>query len=405
LLSSCAERGELTLDLVDELARETARFHAEATPEPDHWGGAVLVHTVDMDVGQMKARGALLDPALSEELATLMPAEARRQADAADRRRARGAVKRCHGDLHLKNIYLDAGRPRAFDGIEFNDRLSCIDVLYDLSFLLMDLDFRGLKAQANLALNTYLCHSPETDEELLRALALLPIYLARRGAIRAHVDAAGVPHIADQAEAARLRERACAYQQYARGLFPPARPVLVAIGGLSGTGKTTLARRLAPDMAPTPGAIVLRSDVLRKRMAGIALDRRMPAGWYTPEHAAAVYDELHRLAVIALQAGRSVVLDAVYAKPQERAAARQAAERAGVAFTGLWLDAPTDLMRRRIGSRTGDASDATSTVVDRQAGYDLGDIAWARLDASVGIDSLAAHARQLFSRTGSSAPA
>lgn len=404
LLSSCAERGALTPDLVADLAREIARFHAEARPEADHWGGAVLVHTVEMDVGQMKARGELLDTGLSEELAALMPAEAMRQADLADRRRAMGAVKRCHGDLHLKNIYLEAGKPQAFDGIEFNDRLSCIDVLYDLSFLLMDLDFRDLKAHANLALNTYLWHSPESDEELMRALALLPIYLARRGAIRAHVDAAGIPHIADKAAARQLRERACAYQRYARSLFPSPKPSLLAIGGLSGTGKTTLAKRLAPEQAPTPGAILLRSDVLRKRMAGIPLDQRMPPGSYAPEKAAAVYDELHRLAAIALKAGRSVILDAVYSKPQERDAARRVAEQAGVSFTGLWLDAPPELLRRRVDARTGDASDATTAVVERQAEYDVGQIDWARLDASVGIDQLTKCAQALLNRTDQAVP-
>jgi predicted kinase len=346
-----------------------------------------------MDVQQMGARAELLDARLSQELAQLMPAEAARQSSLADRRRAIGAVRRCHGDLHLKNIYLGGHGPQPFDGIEFNDRLSCIDVLYDLSFLLMDLDFRDRRDLANLALNTWLWHSPERDEAALQALALLPIYLARRGAIRAHVDAASVPHIEDEAAARRERDLARRYQAYARALFPPPTPRLLAIGGLSGSGKTTLAMALAPQIGPTPGAVVLRSDVLRKRLAGVALDERMPAGRYTPDNAAAVYDELHRLAGIALAAGRSVILDGVYARPAERAAAEDVARGAGVGFAGLWLQAPAATLKQRVAARTGDASDATVAVVERQAGYELGEISWRRLDAGQELAVLRAQAQ------------
>lgn len=396
LLAKVAERGELTPALISDLARTIARFHAAATVEPTQAGGAVLVHTVEMDVQQMKARGDLLDAALSEELAQLMPQEAKRRAALADRRKEIGAVRRCHGDLHLKNIYLSEQGPQPFDGIEFNDRLSCIDVLYDLSFLLMDLDFRGLRGLANLALNTWLWHAQEKDEELLRALALLPIYLARRAAIRAHVDAAGVPHLKDANEAAKQRVLARRYQTYARALFPAAKPRLVAVGGLSGTGKTTLALALAPDLLPTPGAVVLRSDVLRKRMAGIALEERMPAGWYTPENSTSTYDELHRLAAIALKSGRSVVLDGVYAKPQEREAAEAVARDAGVPFDGIWLEAPTDTLRQRVADRKGDASDATVAVVERQADYLVGAMTWNRLNAAENVLALTRSAGQLL---------
>ena len=400
LLSEVAARGALSVAIVVDLACTIARFHASAQPLDEFGGGARLAESVAMDVAQMIARGDLLDPALGRELAEVLPQEASRLAPAADARRSQGAIRRCHGDLHLGNIFLEDGRPIPFDGIEFNPRLSCVDVLYDLAFLLMDLDFRDLRIHASAALNNYLWRTAETDEAVLSGLALLPIYLARRAAIRAHVEAAGIPHIADRALATAARDRACAYQRYARALFPPAAPELVAVGGLSGTGKTTLAMALAPEIGATPGAVVVRSDVLRKRMAGIALEARMPEGWYTPANTAAVYSEMHRLAGVALRAGRSVVLDAVYARPTERAAAAEIAGAAGVPFHGFWLEAPTDLLQQRIVSRQGDASDATPAVVERQTEYDLGDIEWNRLDATETSPQIAGKALASLRRGG-----
>ena len=200
------------------------------------------------------------------------------------RRAGAGAVRRCHGDLHLRNIVLIDGKPVPFDAIEFSERIASIDVLYDLAFTLMDLCERGLRPLANRLLNEWLwriAELPQAPHE--EALALLPHFLSRRACVRAFVDAAGAALAGTGYEGAR------AYQRMALDFLKPAPPRLLAIGGLSGSGKTTLALKLAPEIGRAPGAVVVRSDVERKRQAGIALEQRMPPGSYSADASARIY--------------------------------------------------------------------------------------------------------------------
>ena len=172
--------------------------------------------------------------------------------------------------------------------------------------------------------------------------------------------------------------RARDYQRLALSFLQPAPPRLLAVGGLSGTGKTTTALERAPKIGRAPGAVVVRSDVERKRLAGIALEERMPAGSYTQDASRKVYAAMLDRAGQALRAGQSVVVDAVFAKPEERQAAEMLARTIGVPFEGLWLDVPKEVAQARVAARTGDASDATPAVIERQFGYDLGEITWQR---------------------------
>ena len=279
-------------------------------------------------------------------------------------RAATGFLRRCHGDLHLGNLCLLEGRPTPFDALEFDEALATIDVGYDLAFLLMDLDRQDGRAAANHVLNRYLARTG--DVALLRGL---PLWLSLRAVIRAHVAARsgqdGLP----------LLEAAIAY-------LAPATPRLIAIGGLQGTGKSHLARRLAPDLGAAPGAVVLRSDETRKRQAGVTPETRLPPEAYAPHASAAVFAELNHLASVALEAGHSVILDAVFQRAEERAALPPQ-------IIGLWLEAPLDVMRARIAARRGDASDATPAVLEAAAQRDPGLITWYRLDAAAGTENMA----------------
>ncbi len=374
LLDRMAARGALTPELMAALGARVARFHdglpaiASGFCSPDDYR-----HSVAADVRQMREAGGRLDPPTSEALAEAMPRSLEPFVDLVARRVAAGAIRRCHGDLHLRNIVTLNGQPVPFDAIEFSDKIANIDVLYDLAFTLMDLARQGLGALANRLLNEWLWRVGEVEgashEE---ALALLPMFLARRAAIRAYVDSAVTA--VSGADNAPAR----AYQKAALAFLQPAPPRLVAIGGLSGSGKTTLALKLAPEIGRTPGAVVVRTDVERKRQAGIALEERMPAGSYSPEASARTYAACLARAERVLRAGHSVVLDAVFARPEERAAAEALARKVGVPFRGIWLDVPKDVAQQRVTDRKGDASDATAIVVERQFAYDLGHIDWER---------------------------
>ncbi|WP_454817279.1 bifunctional aminoglycoside phosphotransferase/ATP-binding protein [Labrys neptuniae] len=290
-----------------------------------------------------------------------------------------GFVRRCHGDLHLRNIAVIDEQPTLFDAIEFDEAIATCDVLYDLAFLLMDLWDRGLCHHANVVLNRYLWGAAEGH---LVGLAALPLFLSIRAALRAKIAAAtALVQAPEEAESSRAEARR--YFELAHRFLVKLPARLAAVGGLSGTGKTTLAMALAPALGRVPGAIVLRSDIERKRIAGIAETQSLPTSAYGPSAAGAVYDSLSRKADLVLAAGYSVILDAVYARAPQRHVAEGIALRAGVSFTGFWLEAPLPVMEHRVSARRNDASDADVQVVRKQAGYDLGRVSWHRLNAAL----------------------
>src|SRR5690606_6736132 len=156
---------------------------------------------------------------------------------------------------------------------------------YDLAFLLMDLDHHRLRGLSNTVLNRYFDLAGEAEGDL----AMVPFCVAQRAMIRAHVGIAAAAAQGDRARAAQQIELARGYLVAAFGYLRPPEPRLVAIGGLSGTGKSTLAHGLAPELRGPVGARVLRSDVLRKRLAGVPPETRLPASAYSRESAAQVY--------------------------------------------------------------------------------------------------------------------
>jgi hypothetical protein len=165
-------------------------------------------------------------------------------------------------------------------------------------------------------------------------------------------------------------------------------PRLIAISGLSGSGKSAVARAVAPVIGAFPGAVHVRSDVERKRLFGVGPRDRLPPGAYVPEISGRVYALCRKRALMALEGGQAVILDAVHAKPAEREAARSLAAEAGVPFTGLWLEAPPAILRERVAARTGDVSDATPEVVAAQLGYDIGPLDFERIDASLTLEQV-----------------
>jgi hypothetical protein len=304
-----------------------------------------------------------------------------------EQRTREGFVRHCHGDLHLRNVVRIDGSPVLFDAVEFDDAIATVDVLDDLAFLLMDLIARDAPQGANVVLNTYL--SADNDMRNLEGLAALPIYLSTRACIRAKTAA----YQAQSEEARR-------YFALAQRFMDRAKPALVAIGGLSGTGKSTLARALAPEVGAAPGAVILRSDIERKRLFAVAETERLPESAYSAQVTETVYRTLAKKARAALRAGHSIILDAVHGQQSERADAEAIAAETSAEFVGMWLTAPEETLVARVESREADASDAGAAVVRKQLGFDPGEIAWARIDAAGAPDEVRARAEDLLREHG-----
>jgi len=282
-------------------------------------------------------------------------------------------VRRCHGDLHLGNIVLMDDRPVLFDAIEFDPAIATTDILYDLAFPLMDLLHYGNAAAANVLFNRYMQEGPRDN---LDGLALLPLFLSMRAAVRAHVLFTKYEQKEDRA----VRDEARRYFDLAIRCINPAPPCLIAIGGLSGTGKSALARGIAPMIGPAPGALVLRSDVIRKKQFGVGETERLPASTYTPEASARVYTTLLADAARVAAEGHSVILDAAFLREEERASFSTLSPTT-IPHIGLFLTADRAVRIARIAERTNDASDATVPVAVQQEAIPLGAMDWHAIDA------------------------
>jgi predicted kinase len=381
LLSHIVEAGPISSDLAIALADVVFESHRAATPVPGEADTEWVRHLVTLVSTTLTTLQDSFDAAEIQSFNERVAVEMRHATAGVKARAAAGFVRRCHGDLHLNNIVLWHGCPMLFDAIEFNEELATIDTLYDLAFLLMDLDRRGQRRVANTVLNRYLWRSGADLD--LRGLEALPLFLGLRAAIRALVTAERVQQESVEF-AARDRRIAHDYFKSANTYLGPPAPRLVVVGGLSGTGKSTLARALAPELGPAPGAVHLRSDLERKRLYGVAETARLEPEAYTQPTSTAVYAVLYAKARKILAARHAVIVDAVFAKSAERAMIEAIAVELGVPFQGVWLAAPPEQLVNRVANRRGDASDATPEVVRHQLGWYLDPLpgSWKEIDAS-----------------------
>ncbi len=389
LFDSMAQRGALTAEHVERLAEEVAAFHGAAErrridAEP------AMRWVVEENIQELRGHPDLFADEQVARLERLALSALEAQGPLLNQRAEAGFVRLCHGDLHLRNVVEFGGRPTIFDAIEFNEELAVIDVFYDLAFLLMDLDHCRLRPLGNRVLNRYLEQTRDYD-----GLAALPLFLSTRATVRAKVSASIADAMSGSddmgAGVAEFRRLARNYIDMAVDYLTPPRPELLAVGGLSGAGKSTIARRLAPDLGPAPGAVVLRSDVLRKRRCGVGPLDRLPDAAYSGATTEAVYDDLVQTARAVLEAGHAAIADAVFARPAERAAIAAAAGDAP--FDAIWLTAPTDVLRARVEDRAADASDADARIVAMQAGFDLGAMDWRAIDATGDVEAVVRRTR------------
>ena len=359
-LGAIAARGDLTPELLDALGDAAAAYHDALPPV------AKDQRPVMREIVLGNRRSALA--------AGIGAAAADRWTDAAlsaldglgdwlRGRDAAGYVRRAHGDLHLGNLCLWRGVPVPFDALEFSEELATIDIAYDFSFLVMDLDTRVSRAAANRVLNRYVARTGDCG--LVRGL---PLFQSVRAMVRAHINAG-------RGLAGESRK----YLEHALGYLVRASAAVVAIGGLMGTGKSTLARALAPELGPAPGALVLRSDEIRKRLFGVAPEAKLSQIAYTADASREVFAAMLRAVTSVAPTGHGVIADATFMDPALRGRVQHAAGRRR--FLGVWLQAPLSVLEARVAARCGVAADADVAGLRRAAANDPGPGTWLAVDA------------------------
>jgi len=379
LFSRRAHAGQLDLALMAPLAAHIAAFHDHANVDRHADAEKLLSDVITSTVVVFTGASDVIEPADTKAYSNAVLGVFAEVAELLRERGRQGFVRRCHGDMHLNNIVLLDGQPTLFDAIEFSEKIATVDTLYDLAFLLMDLWHRGLTGHANAVFNRYLDEAGESGNyEGLRAL---PLFLSVRAAVRAMVTIDTLPHLTGGERNAAV-ETAADYFATAQDMIAPNAPSLIAVGGLSGTGKSRLSAALAPNIGAAPGAVHLRSDIERKAMFGVERTAKLGAEGYTQEASERVYSRLIDKARAVLQAGHSVIIDAVSAAPDHRQMIEKLGTDTGVQSRGIWLSAPREELIKRVDGRSGDASDADAGVVEQQLSWRTGPISWDIVDAA-----------------------
>ncbi|MCY1356856.1 hypothetical protein D9M69_433210 [compost metagenome] len=367
LLSAVQARGELSAAHIDALARQIADFHARTPAVPsEHPLCAPQAIVAPMRQNFEQIRPLLDDPADLRQLDALeawTEANIQRLEPLLATRAANGAIRECHGDLHLGNATLLDGQVVLFDCIEFNEPFRLIDIASDAAFLAMDLEDRGLKPLARRFVSAWLEHSGD-----YAALELLNLYKAYRALVRAKVSLFRLGQEEDAEQRAAILGQYRRYAALAESYSAIPSRLLAITHGVSAVGKSHVAMRLVEEL----GAIRLRSDVERKRLFGeqpVGERGRLDGGIYRQDASVATYQRLHELAGQVLHAGFPVVLDAAYLKREQRQGAGRVAESAGAPFLILDCQAPQTVIaswleqRQRDGN---DPSDATLEVIAAQ---------------------------------------
>ncbi len=369
LLNHVLACGELTTNHIDELATTVASFHQriERTKSNQNYGCASDIKlSMCQNFTQIRV---MLD--LPVELNHLSQIEAwsRTEYEALlsvfEQRRRHSFVRECHGDLHLGNIVLVEGKIRVFDCIEFNSNLRWIDIMNEVAFLVMDLEEHNRQDFAWRFLNAYLQETGDYE-----GLLLLRYYKTYRAMVRAKVARIRASQITLSVEDKEAALNAyTAYASYARKVTIPAKPGLIIINGLSGSGKTTVSQHLLEKF----GAIRIRSDVERKRLQKVSLKKKsdsdVGSGIYTDSATIDTYKELRRLASSVLEAGYLVIIDAAFLLRWQRDSMHQLAEERNVPFVIVTCLAKNEELRRRLIQReyeSKDLSEATPEVLSFQ---------------------------------------
>ncbi|MBW4678887.1 MAG: AAA family ATPase [Microcoleus vaginatus WJT46-NPBG5] len=362
LFINLLQRGLLTEQHLEELGRCVASFHKKSLSNERIWSfGNVSQIREAIDQNYQRTE-KYVDWLLSRE----QFAEIRRFTDnffaqyqaVFNSRIENRWIRECHGDLHLSNIAWCQDQVLLFDCIEFNDRLRCVDVMFDLAYAVVDLEVRQRPDLGNIYLNTYIEQTGDWE-----GLQVLPLYLIRQAYVRAMVTSFLLddPSVSSE-EKEKPLETAKKYYNLAWQYTQPRQGEIILMSGLSGSGKSTVARYLARHT----NAIHIRSDAVRKHLGGISLNQRGGENLYTPEMTHKTYNRLLELGVILAQQGWRVILDGKYDRQAFRLNAIIQCNTHQLPLQIVYCTAPAEVLRDRLNRRSGDIADATADLLSAQ---------------------------------------
>ncbi len=365
-LDNMLTAGELKLEHMDAIARMIANFHQSttvATDAMDYGNMETIYQPVEENFRQINEH--LNSDRYADKLTSLLQwgkSTFTKQQTLMAKRKVDGFIRHCHGDMHLRNMLWLSDKPMAFDCIEFNERLSWIDVISEIAFLIMDLQHRQQHQLANRFLNSYLEITGD-----YAGLSVLPFYLCYRALVRAKVNTLRLKQ--ENLTTGEKGNTIAEFEKYlglALTYTQPATAKLIIMHGLSASGKSTVSQKLLDAI----GAIRIRSDVERKRLfkttsTDSAADK-VDAGIYSADASQQTYEKLIELASLIVNAGYDVIVDAAFLKHEQRKSFQTLAKQLNAGYVILQINAPAEILRQRIAQRKNDVSDADLAVLEHQ---------------------------------------
>ncbi|MDR2902159.1 MAG: AAA family ATPase [Lactobacillales bacterium] len=392
LLNRLLQSGDFERFEMMDLAENIVSLHSKSKVYKNKWGAGVIQKII-LDQEAYMISSSL--PGFSNEdincWAKTCLENLRANEALISFRQKTGYVRKCHGDLLLSNIACMDKKFYFFSPISYDETLECVDTLYDLATLTMDLEVAGAKGLANILFNHYMAYMNDME-----GVPLMTLYQSIQAMSRAVDFLKRQPFVNKSKQKSSLAQ-AKKYFKFACQSINCFNPVLIACGGLLGSGKSTIARAVAGQLDPAPGAVILQDDIVRKQILGLLPHQPMESAYLTPAFDKVVYDVLRQRARSALAAGSCVLIDALFYDAKERHSMELLAAEMHIPFIGLWMNAPLAVRQERIKSRANNPYDRTyEKGLDDYFKGQTGRISWYKIPTDMSMkDSIKKAVRHL----------